>query len=92
MLHLFTFTPIFKERVWGGRKLAELYGQTMPSIVRVTRLFSPHPDPLPWGAGTAGASAVIFQRASAGVRAHFGGSLSLRERAGVRGNTTPAVP
>ena len=30
MLYPLTFEPIFKERVWGGRKLAELYGKALP--------------------------------------------------------------
>src|SRR5258708_23774245 len=29
MLYPLTFQPIFKERVWGGRKLAELYGKAL---------------------------------------------------------------
>jgi mannose-6-phosphate isomerase len=35
MLHPLTFTPIFKERVWGGRKLAELYGKALPPGVPI---------------------------------------------------------
>jgi mannose-6-phosphate isomerase len=35
MLYPFTFTPIFKERVWGGRKLAELYGKALPPGVPI---------------------------------------------------------
>ncbi len=31
MLYPLTFEPIFKERVWGGRRLAELYGKPLPS-------------------------------------------------------------
>lgn len=30
MLYPFVFTPIFKERVWGGRKLAEIFGKQIP--------------------------------------------------------------
>src|ERR1051325_2254154 len=30
MLYPLTFHPIFKERVWGGRKLAELYAKELP--------------------------------------------------------------
>jgi len=30
MLHPLTFRPIFKERVWGGRKLEELYQKPLP--------------------------------------------------------------
>jgi mannose-6-phosphate isomerase len=30
VLYPLTFQPIFKERVWGGRKLAQLYGKTLP--------------------------------------------------------------
>src|ERR1043166_8929041 len=30
MLYPLTFHPILKERVWGGRKLAELYDKTLP--------------------------------------------------------------
>ena len=30
-LYPFTFQPIFKDRVWGGRKLAQVYGQALPS-------------------------------------------------------------
>ena len=30
MLYPLVFEPIFKERVWGGRKLAELFGKALP--------------------------------------------------------------
>src|SRR5438067_4719229 len=30
MLYPLTFYPIFKERVWGGRRLQELYGKALP--------------------------------------------------------------
>jgi mannose-6-phosphate isomerase len=30
VLYPFTFHPIFKERVWGGRELQKLYGKTLP--------------------------------------------------------------
>src|SRR5689334_2002401 len=30
MLYPLTFSPIFKERVWGGRKLENLYGKRLP--------------------------------------------------------------
>ncbi len=30
MLYPLTFKPIFKDRVWGGRKLADLYGRALP--------------------------------------------------------------
>jgi mannose-6-phosphate isomerase len=30
MLYPFTFHPIFKERVWGGRSLEKLYGKSLP--------------------------------------------------------------
>lgn len=31
MLYPLTFHPIFKERVWGGRRLEELYGKQLPA-------------------------------------------------------------
>ncbi len=31
MLYPLTFKPIFKERVWGGRRMAELYGKPLPA-------------------------------------------------------------
>ncbi|MBI3879877.1 MAG: class I mannose-6-phosphate isomerase [Verrucomicrobia bacterium] len=31
MLYPLTFHPIFKERVWGGRRLAELFGKRLPA-------------------------------------------------------------
>ena len=31
MLYPFTFQPIFKERVWGGRRLQSLYGKSLPA-------------------------------------------------------------
>jgi mannose-6-phosphate isomerase len=31
MLYPFTFHPIFKERVWGGREMERLYGKPLPS-------------------------------------------------------------
>jgi mannose-6-phosphate isomerase len=31
VLYPFTFEPRFKERVWGGRRLAEIYGKALPS-------------------------------------------------------------
>ena len=30
-----TFEPIFMERIWGGRKLAQLFGKNLPSSVRI---------------------------------------------------------
>jgi mannose-6-phosphate isomerase len=30
VLYPFTFQPVFKERVWGGRELARLYGKKLP--------------------------------------------------------------
>jgi mannose-6-phosphate isomerase len=35
MLYPLTFQPIFKERVWGGRKMAELYGKPLPDDIPV---------------------------------------------------------
>lgn len=35
MLYPLTFQPIFKERVWGGRNLARLYGKKLPPGVTV---------------------------------------------------------
>jgi mannose-6-phosphate isomerase len=35
VLYPLTFQPIFKERVWGGRRLAELYGKALPPGARV---------------------------------------------------------
>ncbi len=34
-LYPLTFHPIFKERVWGGRSLARLYGKALPSDVPI---------------------------------------------------------
>lgn len=34
-LYPLTFRPIFKERVWGGRRLAELYGKPLPASVPI---------------------------------------------------------
>ncbi len=31
MLYPFTFQPIFKERIWGGRELEKLYGKKLPA-------------------------------------------------------------
>lgn len=31
MLYPLTFNPIFKERVWGGRRLEQLYGKALPA-------------------------------------------------------------
>src|SRR3954467_9182744 len=30
-----TFTPLFKERIWGGRRLESLYGKTLPPGERI---------------------------------------------------------
>jgi mannose-6-phosphate isomerase len=30
-----TFQPVFQERIWGGRKLAELFGKKLPPNVRI---------------------------------------------------------
>src|SRR6266480_1036199 len=30
-----TFEPLFQERIWGGRRLADLYGKTLPSSVTI---------------------------------------------------------
>ncbi len=35
MLYPLTFQPIFKERVWGGRNLAQLYGKKLPPNVPI---------------------------------------------------------
>ncbi len=35
MLYPLTFQPIFKERVWGGRRLAELFGKLLPAGVPI---------------------------------------------------------
>jgi mannose-6-phosphate isomerase len=35
MLYPLIFRPIFKDRVWGGRKLADLYGKPLPEQVRI---------------------------------------------------------
>jgi mannose-6-phosphate isomerase len=35
MLYLFTFQPIFKERVWGGRELERLYHKPLPASVPI---------------------------------------------------------
>jgi mannose-6-phosphate isomerase len=35
MLYPFTFRPIFKERVWGGRELERLYHKPLPPSVRI---------------------------------------------------------
>lgn len=35
MLYPLTFKPIFKERVWGGRRIAELYGKSLPPGVPI---------------------------------------------------------
>jgi mannose-6-phosphate isomerase len=35
MLYPFTFRPIFKERVWGGRKLEQLYNKPLPPKVPI---------------------------------------------------------
>ncbi len=31
MLYPFTFQPIFKDRIWGGRELERLYGKSLPA-------------------------------------------------------------
>jgi mannose-6-phosphate isomerase len=35
MLYPFTFNPIFKERIWGGRALEQLYGKSLPPKVPI---------------------------------------------------------
>lgn len=35
MLYPLTFKPIFKERVWGGRRLEQLYGKALPANVPI---------------------------------------------------------
>src|SRR4051812_18494343 len=35
MLYPLTFQPIFKERIWGGRKLEQLYGKPLPRNVPI---------------------------------------------------------
>ena len=34
-LYPYKFKPIFKERIWGGRKLAEVYGKGLPENVKI---------------------------------------------------------
>ncbi|PAW86278.1 MAG: mannose-6-phosphate isomerase [Pedosphaera sp. Tous-C6FEB] len=35
LLYPFTFKPIFKERVWGGRRMEQLYGKVLPPGVPI---------------------------------------------------------
>jgi mannose-6-phosphate isomerase len=35
MLYPLIFHPTFKERIWGGRRLAELYGKPLPSAIPI---------------------------------------------------------
>jgi mannose-6-phosphate isomerase len=35
MLYPFTFNPIFKDRIWGGRELERLYGKTLPGTAPI---------------------------------------------------------
>ncbi|MBC8002374.1 MAG: mannose-6-phosphate isomerase, partial [Opitutaceae bacterium] len=35
MLYPLTFHPVLKERVWGGRNLARLYGKPLPPHVPI---------------------------------------------------------
>ena len=35
MLYPFTFRPIFKERVWGGREMERLYGKKLPPVAPI---------------------------------------------------------
>jgi mannose-6-phosphate isomerase len=35
MLYPFTFQPIFKERIWGGRRLEQLYGKPLPAAIPI---------------------------------------------------------
>ena len=35
MLYPFVFEPILKERIWGGRRLAALYGKALPPDVPI---------------------------------------------------------
>src|SRR6516162_6118857 len=35
MLYPLTFEPIFKQRVWGGRTLEQLYGKSLPPEVPI---------------------------------------------------------
>ncbi|HYG35126.1 MAG TPA: type I phosphomannose isomerase catalytic subunit [Clostridia bacterium] len=35
ILYPFTFQPLFKERVWGGRRLEQLYGKSLPPQVPI---------------------------------------------------------
>ncbi len=35
VLYPLTFKPILKERVWGGRRIAELYGKPLPPVVPI---------------------------------------------------------
>ena len=34
-LYPLRFTPIYKERVWGGRRLADVYGRPLPPGARI---------------------------------------------------------
>ena len=46
MLYPLTFSPIFKERVWGGRKLEALFGKTLPpkAVIGESWEISDRPD------------------------------------------------
>ena len=34
-LYPMTFEPVFQERIWGGRRLSELYGKSLPAGVPI---------------------------------------------------------
>jgi mannose-6-phosphate isomerase len=72
MLYPLTFHPIFMERVWGGRKLAELYGKRLPADLPIGESWEICDRP--------GAVSVIANGAHAGKDLHwavreFGASL-----------------
>jgi mannose-6-phosphate isomerase len=63
MLYPLVFRPIFQERIWGGRRLAELYGKPLPPDVPIGESWEISDRP--------GAVSVIVNGALAGQDLHW---------------------
>jgi mannose-6-phosphate isomerase len=76
MLYPLTFEPIFKQRVWGGRTLEQLYGKSLPPAVPIGESWEISDRP--------GDVNVVANGPLAGRDLHW---LMEHEREGLMGNT-----
>lgn len=80
MLYPLTFSPLFKERIWGGRQLAALYGKQLPPQVPIGESWEISDRP--------GDESVVTNGPLAGKSLHW---LMENHRADLLGAAAPAA-